>query len=49
MTAHELQTRLQSAEPPLLLYVLPAEVFAAARIPGSRNACVYETAFLDHI
>ena len=49
MTAHELQTRLQSAEPPMLLYVLPTEVFTAARIPGSRNACVYETAILDNI
>jgi len=32
-----------------LLHVLPAEVFAAVHIPGSHNACVYETAFLDHV
>ena len=49
MTAHELYTRLQSAAPPRLIHVLPPEVFAAARIRGSVNACVYETAFLDHI
>jgi polyisoprenoid-binding protein YceI len=49
MTARELQARLQSEHPPTLLHVLPAEVFAAARIPGSLNACVYETAFLDHL
>jgi polyisoprenoid-binding protein YceI len=49
MTAHEIQTLLQSDRPPLLLHVLPAEIFAAARIPGSQNACVYEMAFLDQI
>ncbi len=49
MTAPELQTRLQSANPPTLLHVLPPEVFAAARIPGSQNACIYETAFPEHI
>ncbi len=49
MTAHELHTQLQSANPPALIHVLPPEVFAAARIPGSLNACIYETAFLDHV
>jgi len=49
MTAHELQTRLRFAHPPALLHVLPPEVFAAARLPGSANACSYETAFLDHV
>src|SRR4051794_19461688 len=49
MTAHELKTRLQSAQPPQLIHVLPAAVFAAARIPGSQNACVYEISFLDQI
>jgi polyisoprenoid-binding protein YceI len=49
MTALELQTLVQSPQPPTLLHVLPAEVFAAARIPGSLNACVYETAFLDKV
>ena len=49
MTARELHTLLQSAPPPQLLHVLPEEIFAAAHLPGSRNACVYETAFLDHV
>ncbi len=49
MNSEELHTLLQSAESPTLLHVLPAEVFAAARIPGSLNACVYETAFLDQV
>ena len=49
MTALELHTQLRSTSPPTLLHVLPPEVFAAARIPGSRNACVYETAFLGKV
>lgn len=49
MTAHDLQTLLSSTEAPLLVQVLPEEVFAARRIPGSRQACVYEMAFLDQI
>ena len=49
MTARELHTLLQSARPPTLLHVLPSEVFAAARIPGSQNACVYEMTFLDQV
>jgi polyisoprenoid-binding protein YceI len=49
VTAHELHARLQSAPPPRLIHVPPPEVFDAARIRGSVNACVYETAFLEHI
>lgn len=49
MTALELQTRLQSPQPPALLHVSPPEVFAAAHISGSVNACIYETAFLDKV
>ena len=49
MTPRELQTELQSNQPPTLIHVLPPEVFAEARITGSKNACVFETAFLDHI
>ena len=49
MTARELQTLLQSATPPRLIQVLPPEVFAATRIPGSQNACVYEMTFLDQV
>jgi polyisoprenoid-binding protein YceI len=49
MTVRELDTQLRSARPPHLLHVLPPEVFAAARIPESLNACVFETAFLDQV
>jgi rhodanese-related sulfurtransferase len=49
MTTSELQTLLASANAPLLVQVLPEEVFAAKRIPGSKQACVYEVAFLDQI
>ncbi|HSI10508.1 MAG TPA: YceI family protein [Chthoniobacter sp.] len=49
MTALELQTLSQSPQPPTLLHVLPEEIFTAARLPGSVNACIYETAFLDKV
>ena len=49
MTAQDLQSLLSSAAAPRLIHVLPPEVFAARRIPGSVNACIYETAFLDHL
>ena len=41
MTTSELQHLLSAAEVPLLVQVLPEEVFAARRIPGSKQACVY--------
>jgi polyisoprenoid-binding protein YceI len=46
MNAQELHKQSSQVS---LLHVLPVEVFAAAHIPGSHNACVYETAFLDHV
>ncbi|HUF63348.1 MAG TPA: hypothetical protein VMN36_14830 [Verrucomicrobiales bacterium] len=49
MNAQQLQNRLRSSSPPLLLHVLPEEIFSAQRIAGSQNACVYETAFLNHV
>jgi polyisoprenoid-binding protein YceI len=49
MTPHELSTRLATASPPHLLHVLPPEIFEAARIPGSLNACIYEIAFLSQV
>ena len=49
MTARELHARLQSPQPPQFIQVLPAEVFAATRIPGSQHACVYEMTFLDQV
>lgn len=49
MTSSELHSLLNASPAPLLLHVLPEEVFAAQRIPGSCNACVYEMAFLDQV
>ncbi len=49
MTGKELQGILTRADPPLLVHVLPEEIFTARRIPGSRHACVYEMAFLDQV
>ena len=49
MTAPELSGLLHTAHPPTLLHVLPEEIFAAQRLPDSRNACIYETAFLDKV
>lgn len=43
MNAEQLRDRLASR--PLLIHVLPEEVFGSRRIPGSVNACVYEMAF----
>jgi len=49
MTSSELQSHVSDSPAPLLLHVLPEEVFTAQRIPGSANACVYEMAFLDKV
>lgn len=49
MTAHELHTQLQSEPAPTLLHVLPEEIFAAAHIPGSLQACIFEMAFLEKV
>lgn len=49
MKAVELNSLIHSGQPPLLVNVLPEEVFLAERIPGSLNACVYEMAFLSRI
>lgn len=49
MNAEELNSLRLSAQPHLLIHVLPEEVFAAERIPGSVNACVYETSFLTRV
>jgi polyisoprenoid-binding protein YceI len=49
MTTSELQTLLAATNAPILVQVLPEEVFAARRIPGSKQACVYEVAFFDQI
>ncbi len=49
MNTTELQDLLTAPKPPLLLMVLPEEIFEAGHIPGSVNACVYEMAFLDTV
>ncbi|HYF36591.1 MAG TPA: YceI family protein [Prosthecobacter sp.] len=45
----QLQDLLIAPRPPVLLHVLPPEHFAECRLPGARNACIYETAFLETI
>ncbi len=49
MDAIELNELLRSEKDCLLIDVLPEEVHTVRRIPGSVNACVYETAFLDKV
>lgn len=49
MNADELNSLMVSRQPHLLVNVLPEEVFAAERIPGSVNACVYEMAFVERV
>lgn len=49
MTAHELQTLLQSTGAPHLLQVLTEEIHAATHLPSAGNACVYELNFLDQV
>ncbi len=48
ISAQELNSRI-GAKGELLLHVLPEEIFSARRIAGSKNACVYETAFLSKV
>jgi len=48
-TIDEVRAYLGAQPGALLVHVLPAEVFAAKRIPASKNACVYEVAFLSQI
>jgi polyisoprenoid-binding protein YceI/rhodanese-related sulfurtransferase len=49
MNAHDLAKRIQTTPSPLLIHVLPEDHFRARRIEGSRNACVYEVAFVDRV
>jgi len=49
MNADQLRQRLAVAPAPLLVHVLPEEIFAASHIAGSVNSCVYETAFLGRV
>ncbi len=45
MTATELHHLLSGSAAPLLVHVLPEEVYDSQRIAGSQNACVYEMVF----
>jgi polyisoprenoid-binding protein YceI len=49
MNVFELKQALDSGRAPILLHVLPEEVFEALHIRGSRNACVYAIAFQDYV
>ncbi|MCB1210796.1 MAG: YceI family protein [Verrucomicrobiales bacterium] len=49
MNASDLNTQLSGPRPPLLVHVNTEEHFAARRISGAKNVCVYETAFLDNL
>jgi polyisoprenoid-binding protein YceI len=49
MTAHELESLLHSSRSPRAINVLPPEIHAACHIPGSENACVYETTFPEQV
>jgi rhodanese-related sulfurtransferase len=49
MNTTELKNRLAAAPAPRLLHVLPEDVFAAARLPGSLNACIYEVSFREKV
>lgn len=48
-TSREVRAHLKGEPEALLIHVLPAEVFAARRIPGSHNACVYEVTFPSQV
>jgi polyisoprenoid-binding protein YceI/rhodanese-related sulfurtransferase len=45
----ELKRWIDEDRPFTLLDVLPADAFEKARLPGARNACIYEVSFLDQV
>lgn len=49
LSATELHHWIDSGKPLLLVNVMSETCHAEARIPGSAQACVYETAFLDQV
>lgn len=49
LSRSQVQDLLIAAKPPVLLDVLTPEHFAQRRLPGARNACIYETAFPETI
>jgi polyisoprenoid-binding protein YceI len=49
ISREELISRLSGPNPPLLIDVLPDEVYETAHLPGAKNACVFKVTFLDDI
>ena len=45
----ELALCLGEPNPPLVIDVLPEEEYEAARLPGAKNACVFNVTFLDDV
>lgn len=45
----DLQRRIESGEPIYLVDTLPGDHFENVRLPGARNACVFEVTFFDQI
>jgi polyisoprenoid-binding protein YceI/rhodanese-related sulfurtransferase len=45
----ELALRLNGPNQPLVIDVLPEEEYAAAHLPGAKNACVFNVSFLDDV
>jgi polyisoprenoid-binding protein YceI/rhodanese-related sulfurtransferase len=45
----ELASRLGEPNQPLVIDVLPEEEFAAAHLPGAKNACIFNVSFLDDV
>ena len=45
----ELASRLGEPNQPLVIDVLPEEEYAAAHLPGVKNACVFNISFLDDV
>jgi rhodanese-related sulfurtransferase len=45
----ELHRRIDSGDGPLVIDVLPPEIFAGRHLPGACNACVYEVVFLEGV
>jgi len=49
ITSQELHERITGGDSPLVVDVLPAEVYATRHLAGACNACVYEIVFLGAI
>lgn len=49
ITCQELNKLLSGGDSPLVIDVLPPEVYAGRHLPGACNACVYEMVFLEGV